>query len=293
MNNQVVKKGDQEVSTVKRLLNQESYKKRFDEILKEKSEGFMASIIKASNSTELKDAEPNSIISSAVVAATLDLPIDPNLGFSYLVPYSSSEKVGGKWIKTKKAQFQMGYKGFIQLALRSGQYKTINSIEVYKGEILKVNRLTGEIIFKEDTEDVDYSENNIIGYASYFKLINGFEKVLYMTKEQVDAHAKKYSQSYKYDISKGNKNSLWSTDFDTMAKKTVIKLLISKYGPLTIKMQDALINDQSELDSSSNEHIDTQIKEEIQEKANSEVIDVESFQEVEKDVAEDEIELPF
>lgn len=291
MSNQVQKAGNNqvaknEVKSVKELLNKESYKKRLNELLNDRAEAFATSLVNISNTTALKDADPKTVISSAIVAATLDLPIDQNLGFAYIVPYNNSKKINGRWVKNKEAQFQMGYKGFIQLALRSGQYKTINAIPVYKGEIKRKNRLTGEIEFEENTENIDYSDENIIGYASYFRLLNGFEKVLYMSTEQVQAHAKKYSQSYLYDLKENKKSSRWSVDFDAMALKTVIKLLLSKYGPLSVKMQEAIIKDQSVMENeNSPQYVDNVVAEEIQANANSEVIDID-FEEVEETLQE-------
>jgi recombination protein RecT len=212
-------------------------KKRFEDILGKKASGFMASIINVSKLPGLKDVEPMSIISSALVAATLDLPIDPNLGFAYVVPYNTKEN--GVYIK--KGQFQMGYKGFVQLAMRTGQYKTINAFEVYEGDIKRIDRLTGEI---EINEEPSKSEK-IIGYIAYFKLLNGFEKPLYMSVEQMQKHAKKYSQTYKSEKDYVVKSSKWTTDFDSMAIKTVIKLLLSKYGVLSIEMQRAIETDQA------------------------------------------------
>ena len=252
-NNQVAKKPQ---ATVKNILANVDYKKRFEEILGKKAQGFISSVINISNSVGLKDCEPTSIVSAAVVAATLDLPIDPNLGFAYIVPYNDKNK-------GKIAQFQMGYKGFIQLAQRSGQYKTINATEVFEHEIKKVNRLTGEIELEESPEP----STKVVGYVAYFSLLNGFEKALYMTREQLESHGKKYSQSYKSNKEWVVKSSLWSTDFDSMATKTVIKLLISKYGPLSIEMQKAVAADQayvkedvlksnSEIDGSNMEYID-------------------------------------
>lgn len=222
------------IATVKGILANVSYKKRFEEILGKRSAGFISSIINISSSPGLKDCEPNSIVSAAVVAATLDLPIDPNLGFAYIVPYNDKKR-------GKIAQFQMGYKGFIQLAQRSGQYKTINATEVFENEIKHVNRLTGEIEFNEDAEP----STKVVGYVGYFRLMNGFEKALYMTREKLESHGKKYSQSYKSKMDWVVKASLWTTDFDSMATKTVIKLLISKYGPLSIDMQKAVASDQA------------------------------------------------
>lgn len=250
--------------TVKGLLCNVDYKKRFEEILGKKAQGFMSSVINVAKTTSLAGCEPTSIVSSAVVAATLDLPIDPNLGFAYIVPYNKTNK---DRTKTKLAQFQMGYKGFIQLAQRSGQFKTINAVEVREGEIKKVNRLTGEIEFNEEFDLSTLEEKKVVGYVGYFSLLNGFEKALYMSREQLEAHGKKYSQSYKSNQDWVVKSSLWTTDFDSMATKTVLKLLLSKYAPLSIEMQKAVAADQayikedvlksnSEIDASNMEYID-------------------------------------
>ena len=221
-------------TTVKGLMCQVDVKKRFEDILGKKAPGFISSVINVAKSPSLADAEPNSIMASAVVAATLDLPIDPNLGFAYIVPYNDKKQ-------GKIAQFQMGYKGFIQLAMRSGQYKTINAAPVFENDLKKINRLTGEIEFNDNPEP----STKIVGYVGYFRLINGFEKALYMTREELEIHGKKYSQSYKSNKDWVVKQSLWTTDFDSMATKTVLKLLLSKYGPMSIEMQTAIKSDQA------------------------------------------------
>jgi recombination protein RecT len=254
--------------TVKGLLCNVDYKKRFEEILGKKAQGFMSSVINVAKTSSLIGCEPTSIVSAAVVAATLDLPIDPNLGFAYIVPYNDNKK------KIKVAQFQMGYKGFIQLAQRSGQFKTINAIEVHEGEIKKIDRLTGEIEFNEEFDMSTIDSKKVVGYVAYFRLLNGFEKALYMTREQLEAHGKKYSQSYKSKQDWVVKASLWTTDFDSMATKTVLKLLLSKYAPLSIEMQKAVMTDQAfikddvlkqnaEIDASSMEYIDNNEHENI------------------------------
>ncbi|UDN63737.1 recombinase RecT [Clostridioides sp. ES-W-0016-02] len=259
--------------SVKNLLSTEAYKKRFKEVLKDKANTFMASVVNVSNLPSLKDAEPNSILKSAMVAATLDLPIDPNLGFSYLVPFVNKG--------VKEAQFQIGYKGFIQLAMRTGQYKTINAIEIYEGEIKSVNRLTGEIEFNENEDEVD--KEIVVGYIAYFKLLNGFEKTLYMSKEDMEKYAKRYSQTYKSNKDYVVKSSLWTTDFDAMAVKTVLKRLLSKYGILSIEMQKALETDQAVIkDDNSVEYVDRQVEEEIEENANKKTIDILAEEEKEK-----------
>ena len=207
---------------LKSMLGSENVKARFKEILGVKAPGFISSILSVANSNSLlKRAEPQSIMNSAVIAATLDLPINPNLGFAYIVPYGN------------QAQFQMGYKGIIQLAMRSGQYKTINVVEVYEGEIKNVNRFTGEYEFGDRASD------KVVGYMAFFKLTNGFEKFMYMTKEECEKHGKRYSQTFK------SNKGLWVTDFDSMSKKTVLKLLLSKFGILSIEMQRAQVFDQS------------------------------------------------
>nr|WP_195365999.1 recombinase RecT [[Eubacterium] tenue] len=270
MSNQIqAQNNNTKVSGIKQLLDMDKYKKRINEIMGKKAAPFMASIVNVSNLPSLKDAEPNSIISSAIVAATLDLPIDQNLGFAYIVPYNTKE--GNSYVK--KAQFQMGYRGYIQLAMRTGQYKTINAIEIYKGEINRVNRLTGEIEFNEDEDLID--RDTVVGYMAYFKLLNGFEKTLYMTKEEMEKHAKKYSQSYSSSKKWVVDSSLWTTDFDGMAIKTVIKRLLSKYGILSVEMQNAMTNDQAVMNNEGNpEYVDNQVREEINQNANKKTIDI-------------------
>jgi recombination protein RecT len=245
-----------QVASVKGLLANIGYKKRFEEILGKKAAGFMASIINISNGPVLAGVEPNSVIASAVVAATLDLPIDPNLGFAYIVPYNV--KVNGEYVK--KGQFQLGYKGFIQLAMRTGQYKTINAIEVYEGDIKRINRITGDIEFNED----NIKQDTVVGYLAYFKLLNGFEKSFYMTKNQMEKHAKKYSQTYKSNKDYIAKGSKWTTDFDPMAIKTVLKLLLSKYGILSIEMQRAIETDQAVINNEVDEETGVIIQENIE-----------------------------
>ena len=219
---------------IKNLLNQENVKKKFLEVLGSKTPSYLASVVSLAT-VNLKEVEPMSIASSALVSATLDLPINPSLGFAYLVPFKEKQ-ANGQFIK--KAQFQLGYKGFIQLALRSGQYKNINVIEIYEGQLEEWNPLVEEIKFnfKEKLSD------KVIGYASDFKLINGFEKTVYWSIEDVENHAKKFSKTY------NSKYGVWKTNFDAMAKKTVLKNMLSKWGILSIEMQTALRTDQAVVD---------------------------------------------
>lgn len=224
------------------LVRSENVQQRFTEILKDRAGAFTANLaVIVNNSDMLKKCEPLSIVSSAIIAASLDLPIDPNLGFSAIVPYYE------KSTNTTKAQFQIMYKGFVQLAIRSGQYKTINTCEVYEGEISQVNKLTGEIQFTGQKVS-----DKIIGYVAYFSLTNGFEKSLYMTVQEVETHAKRYSQMYKKGF------GVWKDDFDSMAKKTVLKLLLSKYGILSIEMQKAVTFDQATIENEQPRYIDNE-----------------------------------
>lgn len=280
MANQIAKNNQVTVSS---LISNDEIRTKFDDVLGKKSNGFVASLIAASKN-DLKGVEPNSVLRSAMTAATLDLPIDKNLGFAYIVPYNN-KKTGAK-----EAQFQLSYKGYIQLAIRSGQYKTINAIEVYENEIARTNRLTGEVEFNEN--DSQINRNKVVGYMAYFKLINGFEKAIYMSKEEMEAHAKKYSQSYSSKKDWVVKGSLWTTDFDSMALKTVLKRLISKYGIMSIEMQTAVLNDQAVIDENNNpEYVDNQVGQEIEENANKTTIDMDTVVDTEyKEVADTKTE---
>lgn len=245
------------VTQVKNILSEESVKTRFNEVLGKKAPQFMASIVNVvSASQQLKQCQPNSIMAAAFVAASFDLPIDSNLGFAALVPYDKKFKDPdtGQWGKVKLAQFQMMYKGFIQLAIRTGEYEKMNCSAVYQDEIIDYNPITGECQFTTDfklcTQRNNGESDKICGYYAWFRLRSGFTKELYMSKSEVLNHAKKYSQSYRYDLNDNKTSSKWSTDFDAMAMKTVIKQLLSKWGILSIEMQKAITDDQKTFDES-------------------------------------------
>lgn len=240
---------------VKEILSQDNVKKKFTEVLGQKAPQFMASITNTvSGSAQLKKCPPNSIIGAAFVAATYDLPIDSNLGFAAIVPYNESvyNYQTKEWEKHPVAQFQMMYKGFIQLAIRSGYYEKMNYAVVYEDELQSFNPITGEIKFVDDfsncTQRDAGDESHVAGYYAWFRLKTGYSQELYMSKKAVDNHARKYSQSYRNDISKGKKSSKWTTDFEAMALKTVIKLLLSKWGILSVDMQRAIQDDQKTFD---------------------------------------------
>ena len=213
-----------EAKTLKGMLESPAYKKKFEEMLGKKAAGFMSSIIAVtSNNKLLAKADPATVIGAAAQAAMLDLPINQSLGFAYIVPYKGV------------AQFKLGYKGYIQLAQRSGQYIDIGAKTVYEGELEYENRLLDKFRFGERTGD------KVIGYLAYFRLTNGFEKMLFMELDKMIAHAKKYSKNYS-----GGTDKWGLTEFDVMAEKTVLKHLLSKYGPLSIEsvqMSQAISND--------------------------------------------------
>lgn len=217
---------------VNSMLDRDGYRKRFDELLGKRAPQFVSSIVSLVNADKnLQQAfaeSPVTVIQAALKAATFDLPIDPNLGYAYIVPFNN-KKDGGKRME---ATFIMGYKGMNQLALRTGVYKTINVIDVREGELRRYNRLTEEIDldFVEDDELRD--RLSIIGWVGYFRLINGTEKTIYMTKKQIEAHEKRHRKG-QY-MGKG-----WREDFDSMAMKTVFRKLIGKWGLMSIDYQSA------------------------------------------------------
>lgn len=225
--------------STKQYFNQPAVQNKFKELLGEKSSAFVTSVLQAvASNPQLQQADPSSVYNSAAVAAILDLPINQSIGHAYIIPYKVKQKDGSY---KNMAQFQIGYKGFRQLALRSGQFKTMSETDVREGEIISFNRLSGEIDFNWIQDPKERNSKKIIGYVSYFKLINGYEQTFYMTKEDVELHAKRYSQSFKSNFGQ------WVDNFDVMALKTVVKLNLSKNAPLSTEMQKAINVDQSVL----------------------------------------------
>ena len=214
--------------TLSALIKSPAVKERFAEVLKTKGDSFLASVLTTvNNSALLQKAEPTTILSAAMVAAALDLPIVPSLGFAALVPFKDG-KTG-----VCVCQFQIVARGRVQVALRTGQYRKIEVEAVHTGESKSRKRFTGEIEFGEATD------NNVVGYLGFFELCNGFRKFLYMSNEEISEHAQKYSQTAKRGF------GLWVDNFDAMARKTVLKLLLAKWGPLSVEMQTALLRDQT------------------------------------------------
>jgi len=221
--------------SIKAYVSDAKIRQKFEEVLGKKTQGFLASVMQVANQPQLKGAVPATVINAAMMAATLDLPINNNLGFAYIVPYKRKFKdAQGKWSESLEAQFQMGYKGFIQLAQRSGQFARIAATPVFEGQLISANPLLG---YEFDWTIPNQGE--AIGYVAFFKLLNGFTAELYMSTADVKKHAGKYSQSFKYG------SGVWKDNFESMALKTVTKLLLSKQAPLSIEMQTAQLADQA------------------------------------------------
>lgn len=218
---------------------------------------FTTSLLSLVNANaKIAECTPVTIVQAALTAASMDLPINQNLGFAYIVPYKNNKNIDGKWVTTMEAQFQMGWKGFVQLAQRSGKFKTINTTDVREGEVTDRDRMTGELKFNWITSDKDRNKKDVVGYLAYFELLNGFSKSLYMTREEVEAHAGRYSQAYKSSSKNSKFQTPWQSDFDLMAQKTALKLLLSKFAPLSTEMQEAIAADQSVDDGSGRSYID-------------------------------------
>lgn len=220
--NEIQAKGQK---VLKNFFSAPAVKSKFNELLGKNASSFITSVLQiASENKDLANVNPVSIYSAACMAATLNLPINNALGFAYIVPYKG------------EAQFQLGYKGFIQLAQRSGQFERLVSLPVYERQLIEEDPING---FKFDWKQKPSASEKPIGYYAFFRLINGFTAELYMTAEELEQHGKRYSQSYK----KGY--GVWANNFDAMALKTVTKLLLSKQAPLSVDMQKAVLSDQS------------------------------------------------
>jgi len=227
------KNGDNKVATrpvdrLKGILNAESVQEQFKAALAENSGPFVASIIDLYNTDRtLQMCEPKNVVMEALKAASLKLPINKQLGFAYIIPYKENKT--GRYIPT----FQLGYKGYVQLCMRTGAYRYINADVVYEGELVKHDKLTGEIEIDPDKRASD----NKVGYFAFIETLNGFRKTNYMTVEEITRHAEKYSKSFSH------RGSVWATDFDSMALKTCLRLLLSKYGIMSVEMQKAYVED--------------------------------------------------
>lgn len=242
------------VALLDAMFKQDSVQARFQRMLGKKSAGFISSVLTVvSQNKLLQNADMRTVLSSASIAASLDLPIIPSLGRAWIVPYKGV------------AQFQIGYLGYVELAQRSGLYKSINVNTVYEGEVVKWNKFTEEMTYGEQESDV------AIGYCASFELLNGFRKVVYWTKDAVIKHAKRFSKSY------NSSSSPWQSDFDAMAMKTVLAYTLRHWGPMSIEMQRAMAEDadahEKPLDLSVDNNVDTIEQEEA---SDARVVDVET-----------------
>lgn len=216
------------IDRLKAILAAESVQEQFRNVLKENAGAFIASIIDLYNTDPyLQACDPKDVVMEALKAASLKLPINKQLGFAWIVPYK--DRKTGKVIP----RFQLGYKGYIQLCLRTGAYKYIHADAVYEGELVRIDKLTGELVLDPDKRKSD----KVIGYFAYIETINGYRKSWFMTVDEITEHAKKYSQSF------GKDSSSWTTNFDEMAMKTCLRLLLSKYGIMSTELQRAYIAD--------------------------------------------------
>lgn len=261
---QAVARQEKPIDLLKVTLNAPSVQAQFKNALGEHKDTFVASLIDLyTGDKSLQTCKPSVVIVEALRAATLRLPLNKALGFAYIVVYNNSVKrkdANGNDVldpnthkpiydKVPTPTFIPGYKGYIQLAMRTGQYRTINADYVYEGELRKVSKLTGEIAF-----DGEKTSDKVVGYFCYFELLNGFSKTLYVTVEDMAAYAKRYSPSVKREttitqlIAKANDGIIgkkvgWEGNFNDMALKTVIRRLLSKYGYLSVEMQSAMAHD--------------------------------------------------
>lgn len=253
-------------------LNNEAVKNNIVSVVGEKnSTRFISSVVSAvQTNPTLSQCTNVSILSAALLGEALQLTPSPQLGQYYMVPYENSKT------RTKEAQFQLGYKGYIQLAIRSGQYRKIVVSEVKEGEVKYYNPVTEEFSMDPILDTRERNKLQTVGYYAMFELMNGFRKELYWTKDMMQAHAETYSSGYKNDLKKHTAYTFWSKNFDAMAKKTLIRQLISKWGIMSIEMTRAYENDMAVIDENGNAHyvdnnvdVQEQVEQEIVENANT------------------------
>lgn len=219
---------------VNTCLDRDGLRKRFDELLGKRSPQFISSIVSMVNAdANMQQAfyeAPMTVIQAALKAATFDLPIDQNLGYAYIVPFKNYKKDLDK--KVMEASFILGWKGMHQLALRTGAYKTINVVDIREGELKRYNRLTEEVDIDFIEDETEREQKPVIGYVGYYRLVNGAEKTIYMSVKAIENHEKKFRKG-QYQ-GKG-----WRDDWDAMARKTVYRILIGKWGVMSIDYQTA------------------------------------------------------
>jgi recombination protein RecT len=222
------------VPTIGNYLNGGNIRKFLETMLKERTGSFVTSLVSLQNlNKNLQGCDPNSLMMCGLKAASLGLPLDPNLGQAYPVPYNDRKR------GVKEAQFQLGYKGFIQLAQRTGQYKKIVLTDIRAGEVVKIDPIAETYEFCPVLDEDKRSKLPVVGYYFMFELQNGFKKEFYWQLSKILAHAKRYSKSFN--------DGPWQTNQDEMCKKTMIRLHLPKWGPMSIEMQEALKADQAVL----------------------------------------------
>lgn len=285
MTNQVQHQQNKQPPALKTFFESANVQNKIKELVGKNAATFATSVMQIANSNAmLKTADPMSIFNAACMAATLNLPLQNGLGFAYIVPFRNNKE------KKTEAQFQIGYKGFIQLAQRSGQFKRLVALPVYKKQLLKKDFING---FEFDWEKEPEEGELPIGYYAYFKLMNEFSAELYMTHEEINAHAKKYSQTYRTYLDKKAKGqwaqSVWAENFEAMALKTVIKLLLSKQAPLSVEMQQAVLADQAVVKDVENQEFN--YTDNIQEAEFLAVVDEATFEQCKQSIANGETTL--
>lgn len=234
----------QQKQGINTYLQSEAVKKNVVSVVGEKdAQRFISSVVSAvQTNPQLAECTNSSILSAALLGQSLNLPQSPQIGMFYFVPYKNKDK------GVTEAQFQISYKGLINLAIRSGQYKKINAVEVKEGELVAYNPFEDTYEFKPETDFKKREQLPTIGYYGFFELLNGYRKELYWSKEEMEAHAKRYSASYR----NGWNSSIWKSDFSKMALKTIIRQLISRFGIMSVEMQTAYTSDQAVLDEDMN-----------------------------------------
>lgn len=244
MENQIVKAEPQTMSS---FLTQDNIKGYLQNLLGDRTPQFITSLSTIVGSdNKLQECTKTSLMSCALKATSMNLPLDPSLGFAYAIPFKDNSKKDANGNSITVAQFLLGAKAFTQLAYRSGQIHRLNAMEVVEGEYRGRDFLGEPVIeFLPEEERVG---RQVIGYMAGMRLSNGFMKVTYWSVNDLLKHAGKYSQTYKADIKYGSKKSLWNTNFDAMAKKTVLKNLLSKYAPLDTTLQQAIKYDQATIE---------------------------------------------
>ena len=229
---------------LKAMLKAPSVVEQFQNAVGENSAIFAASIVDLfGNDKQLQECNPNAVVMECLKAATLRLPINKQLGMAYVIAYKGVP------------QFQLGYKGLIQLAMRSGEYRTINAGNVCEGELVANDKLTGKIDLSGDP-----SSEEVVGYFAHVATVRGYEKTMYWSRSKMEAHAKKYSASF------NRSSSPWKTNFDSMAQKTMLRMLLGKYGQLSVEMAHAMGHDEEPMEATADPMSE----------ANGDIIDIEA-----------------